>query len=110
MLTGDLGRFIRLAEQRKLGPNPFLLVENLDRLSRSEPVEAYEEIISKLIRQCDVTLVVLQKHSYEIYEKNSIDMLKLMRLVVELEKSAKYAQDRRHRAPTTNLPWLVRRH
>ena len=93
LLTGDLGRFIRLAEQRKLGPNPFLLVENLDRLSRSEPVEAYEEIISKLIRQCDVTLVVLQKHSYEIYEKNSIDMLKLMRLVVELEKSAKYAQD-----------------
>lgn len=87
---GAFGKFLRLAQQRRLGLCPVLLIENLDRVSRFEPMDALQKVIFALL-DADVTIITLQPGSFEVYEKESCDMMKIIRLVVELEKSHKYA-------------------
>lgn len=92
-LEGCFGRFLKLAKERKLGLCPILLIENLDRVSRLEPVQALQDVIFSLM-EADVALVVLSPNGQaEVFERENCDMLKLFRLIVELEKANKISKD-----------------
>jgi DNA invertase Pin-like site-specific DNA recombinase len=48
-LRGALGRFIQMAEAGQLAPDPILLIEELDRLSRLGTLDAVQQVLLRLI-------------------------------------------------------------
>ncbi len=69
--TGDLGRFLKLVNEGRIEPNSVLIVENLDRLSRQQPIEALQKFIS--IINAGITLVTLsdgQQYTIESLNNN----------------------------------------
>src|SRR5262245_14486129 len=54
---GELGDFIKLVRSGRIKAGSFLLVENLDRVSRGEPLEAFD-LLRQLI-QLGITVVTL---------------------------------------------------
>ncbi len=63
--TGALGRFLELVATGKIAVGSYLLVENLDRLSRQTPIDAQAQFIALL--QAGIRIVTLQDG--QIYER-----------------------------------------
>jgi DNA invertase Pin-like site-specific DNA recombinase len=59
LAAGALGRFLDMARRGELGPAPWLLIEDLDRFSRSGPLDVIQALITD-VAQVGVTLVVLR--------------------------------------------------
>lgn len=76
---GALGRFLGLAEASQLGPAPVLLIEAVDRLSRSEPLEALSDTFIALAR-AGVRIIDLedgQEYSRQTLNRDSLALVKL---------------------------------
>ena len=70
-MLGVLGKFLELVRMDKIDRRSFLIVENIDRLSREKVLEAltlYMELIKSDISI--VTLIDWQTHSRDSIEKN----------------------------------------
>lgn len=77
---GALGRFLELAKAGRLGEQPVLLVEAVDRLSRQEPLDALEEIFLGLCKHAGVVIVDLedgQEYSRESLNRDAMALVKL---------------------------------
>ena len=90
-LRGALGRFLELAQSGHLGSNPVLLVEAIDRLSRQEPLDAIETILSGLVGS-GVRVVTLEDQ--QEYSRLTIakDASKLLVLVVKIQAAHEFSK------------------
>jgi DNA invertase Pin-like site-specific DNA recombinase len=85
---GALGRFLQLAEANQLGPDPVLLVEAIDRLSRQEPIDALERVVFALVRS-GVAIVDLE--AQDVYDRESLRKNKLVMLVLRCQAAHDYS-------------------
>ena len=80
LTRGALGRFLELAKQGKLGANPVLLIEAVDRLSRLEPTDALDEVFLGLVKRSGVTIIDLedgQEYSRATLNQDAMALVKL---------------------------------
>lgn len=77
-----LGQFVRLVEAGRVKPGSFLLVENLDRLSREEVQDALE-LLLKLTR---LGVVVVQLSPIVTEFRSPVDPMKLVMAIMELNR------------------------
>lgn len=87
---GALGRFLNLAQSGQLGPSPLLLVEAIDRLSRQEPLDAIETILSGLVGS-GVRIVTLEDGAEYSRETLRTDPTRLIVLVVKIQAAYEYS-------------------
>lgn len=83
-LKGALGRFLELAQAGQLGPNPVLLVEAIDRISRREPLDAIETILTGLVGS-GVRVITLEDQQEYSRATIAADASKLLVLVVKIQ-------------------------
>src|SRR5262249_19581014 len=98
----DLARFLKLVQSGRVQPGDYLLLENLDRLSREEEVPATHLLTSILM--AGVKVVQLAPYEMELTAKS--DVFTIFRAVLELSRGhgesarkcqligASYAQNR----------------
>jgi hypothetical protein len=81
---GALRRFLDLCQSGQLGESPVLLVEAIDRLSRREPIDAIETILTGLVGS-GVRVVTLEDGAE--YSRGTLrnDPTKLIILVVKIQ-------------------------
>ena len=95
---GSFGRFLQAAQRSELGVAPLLVIENIDRISRLEPLDGLYDVVLALLRN-GVSIAVVDKggRSETIYrgkgQDKTTDTMHIMRLVIELEKAHKYSKD-----------------
>lgn len=77
-----LGQFLKLVEASSIKPGSYLIIENLDRLSREDEGTATELFLSLVNRG----IVVVQLLPERIEFRKPVDMIKLIRAVVELSR------------------------
>lgn len=71
ILRGRLGEFLRLVDEKKVRPGSVLIVENIDRLTRQNVLDAQELFISIINRGVTiVTLTDRQVYSRELINEN----------------------------------------
>lgn len=71
ILRGRLGEFLRLVDEKKVKPGSVLIVENIDRLTRLNVLDAQELFISIINRGVTiVTLTDKQVYSRELINEN----------------------------------------
>ena len=87
---GALGRFLQLAQAGALGPSPLLLVEAIDRLSRQEPLDAIETILSGLVGS-GVRILTLEDGAEYSRDTLRTDPTKLIVLVVKIQAAYEYS-------------------
>lgn len=89
---GALGQFLELAQQGRLGDNPTLLIEAVDRLSRQEPLDAIDEIFIGLVKRANVTIVDLEDG--QIYSRATLnqDAMALVKLALKCQASFDYSR------------------
>lgn len=88
---GALGRFLSLATSKQLDPDPHLIVEAIDRLSRLEPLDGLRNVIFALA-DAGVTIHTLEDH--QTYSKHSLntDPAALIVLVVKIQQANDYSR------------------
>lgn len=87
---GALGRFLALAQAGQLGPDPILLVEAIDRLSRQEPLDAIETILTGLVGS-GVRIITLEDGAEYSRQTLRTDPTKLLVLVVKMQAAYEYS-------------------
>jgi DNA invertase Pin-like site-specific DNA recombinase len=90
-LRGALGRFLELAQQGQLGASPVLLVEAIDRLSRQEPLDAIETILSGLVGS-GVRVITLEDGAEYSRATISNDASRLLVLVVKIQAAHEFSK------------------
>lgn len=90
-LKGALGRFLELAQSGQLGHSPVLLVEAIDRLSRQEPLEAIETILSGLVGS-GVRVITLEDQQEYSRATIAADASKLLVLVVKIQAAHEFSK------------------
>ena len=90
LTKGALGRFLQLAHACQLGEAPILLVEAIDRLSRQEPLDAIETILTGLVGS-GVRIVTLEDGAEYSRETLRSDPTKLLVLVVKMQAAYEYS-------------------
>jgi len=90
LTKGALGRFLQLAQGGKLGGSPILLVEAIDRLSRQEPLDAIETILTGLVGS-GVRIITLEDGAEYSRETLRSDPTKLLVLVVKMQAAYEYS-------------------
>uniref|UniRef100_B8DJ05 Recombinase n=1 Tax=Nitratidesulfovibrio vulgaris (strain DSM 19637 / Miyazaki F) TaxID=883 RepID=B8DJ05_NITV9 len=73
---GALGKFIEAVDQGAIRPGSYLIIENLDRLSREDPHTAYRLLSGILSR--GITVVALQDHQIYTPESYANDFTQLL--------------------------------
>ena len=86
---GALGRFLELARDDKLGANPVLLIEALDRLSRQEPLDALQQVVFALV-EAGVQIVDLEDG--RTYDRQSLQGDALLLLVLKCRAAHDYSK------------------
>jgi DNA invertase Pin-like site-specific DNA recombinase len=88
---GALGRFLEQAQARRLGLDPVLLIEAVDRLSRQEPLEALKDTFLALV-QAGVAVVDLEDG--QAYSRNTLntDPLALVKLALKVQAAHDYSR------------------
>lgn len=79
-----LGRFLALVEAKQIKPGSYLLVENLDRLSREEVVEGLHLLTGLILK--GITVVQLEPVVMEFKKGDGELATKLMMAVMELRR------------------------
>ena len=90
-LKGALGHFLELAQCGRLGPSPVLLVEAIDRLSRQEPLDAIETILSGLVGS-GVRVITLEDQQEYSRVTIAADASKLLVLVVKIQAAHEFSK------------------
>lgn len=81
--NGALGDFLTLVQDGQIPKGAYLLVENHDRLSRTEPEEALHQLQS-LVR---AGIVVVTLHDGEMYKRDEMDVMRLMKSIIYMERA-----------------------
>jgi DNA invertase Pin-like site-specific DNA recombinase len=90
LTKGALGKFLQLAQAGQLGDSPILLVEAIDRLSRQEPLDAIETILTGLVGS-GVRIVTLEDGAEYSRQTLRSDPTKLLVLVVKMQAAYEYS-------------------
>lgn len=101
---GALGEFLKLVELGKIEKGSYLIVENLDRLSRQEVLEALNQFTS--IIQAGITLVTLQdgmKYSKESITDN------WAQLIISITYMARAHDESLRKSQRVSEAWLKKR-
>lgn len=77
-----LAYFLKLANDGKIEPNSYLIIENLDRLSRESTRKALALFISILDKQINI----VQLHPETIFDHENCNEWDLMRAILELSR------------------------
>jgi DNA invertase Pin-like site-specific DNA recombinase len=83
--TGDkhhLALFLKLAEKGRIPPGSFLVIENLDRLSREDERTALRLWMDIL----DQKINIVQLHPETVFRHDESDMMDIMRAIIELSR------------------------
>lgn len=88
---GALGAFLALAKQERLGPEPVLLVEAIDRLSRMEPMDGLRQVIFALV-DAGVAIVTLEDGARIDRAALNSDPASLIVLVVRIQSAHDYSR------------------
>lgn len=91
MSTGALGRFLALAEENRLPPDPLLLVEDIDRLTRLEPLDGLEQVVLALLR-AGVEIRTLGDGQTYTRERINRDVGMHVGLVLKAHAAAEYSK------------------
>jgi DNA invertase Pin-like site-specific DNA recombinase len=88
---GALGQFLALATKGQLGPNPVLLVEAIDRLSRLEPMDGLRQVVFAL---ADAGVAVVTLEDGATYSRDTLnnDPSSLIVLVVKTQAAHEYSK------------------
>lgn len=86
-----LARFLETAKAGELGQDPILLIEDFTRLSRLEPLDSLDQIVSPLVR-AGVEIVTLEDNAHYTLERLNKDPACLLILVVKSQAAADYAR------------------
>lgn len=87
---GPLDVFMELAERELLGPDPVLLVEAIDRLSRLKARQALEAVFLRLIN-AGVTIVTLMDGQFYNRERCDADGTALVMLTLKCQAAHEYS-------------------
>jgi hypothetical protein len=87
---GPLDRFLELADRRLLGPDPVLLLEAVDRVSRMTSRDALERVFLRLIN-ADVTIVTIEDNNFYNKQKCDEDGSALIMLVLKCQAAHEYS-------------------
>jgi DNA invertase Pin-like site-specific DNA recombinase len=90
LTKGALGKFLQLAQAGQLGSEPILLVEAIDRLSRQEPLDAIETILTGLVGS-GVRIITLEDGAEYSRQTLRSDPTKLLVLVVKMQAAYEYS-------------------
>jgi DNA invertase Pin-like site-specific DNA recombinase len=90
LTKGALGRFLQLAQAGELGSSPILLVEAIDRLSRQEPLDAIETILTGLVGS-GVRIITLEDGAEYSRATLRSDPTRLLVLVVKMQAAYEYS-------------------
>lgn len=80
--TAVLGQFLRDAQAGKIPQDSYLVIENLDRLSREEERKALRLWMDIL----DAGINIVQLHPETIFRHDKSDMIDIMRAIIELSR------------------------
>lgn len=82
---GDLGRFLQMVDEGRIAKGSYLAVENLDRLSREEPILAIKTIIFGLI---DHNINIVTFTPFEtVYNRQSVNNNGIWQLIVHIQRA-----------------------
>lgn len=104
---GELGRFIDAVEAKQIPNNCWLVVENLDRISRSDVLQA-NELFTKLLR-LGVTIVTgmdSKVYSYDSVIANPMDLMYSIMLFMRANEESKTKSSR----TVKNALGMIRKH
>lgn len=90
-LKGALGRFLALAQAGQLGPDPHLVCEDIDRLSRLEPLDGLSDVLLALI-QAGVTVHTTIDDADYNRDRLNRDPSALLVLVVKAQAAHDYSK------------------
>jgi DNA invertase Pin-like site-specific DNA recombinase len=88
-----LARFLKLCEEGRLQRGDYLLIENLDRLSRESEVSATHLLTSILM----LGIKVVQLSPYELELDDKSDAFQIMRAILELSRGHSESKNKRNR-------------
>lgn len=86
-----LARFLAAALAGELGEDPILVVEDLTRLSRQEPLDALEQVLQPLLR-AGVEVITLEDGARYTRDRLNQDPASLIVLVVKIQAAADYSR------------------
>ena len=89
-LQGALGEFLRLAQAGALGTTPHLVVEDIDRLSRLEPLDGLQDVLLTLIRAGVSIHTTIDGATYS-RDRLRTDASALLVLVVKIQAAHDYS-------------------
>lgn len=90
ILQGNLGKFITLAKDKKLLPNPLLLIEQFDRFSRQDIDESEPTIIELLKSGVDIHVAFINKTFTHQSTKSLGDRIEIM---IALKSAHEYSSN-----------------
>lgn len=88
---GPLKTLIELAEAGKLGPDPVLLVEAVDRVSRLHPVRGLQQVFFALIT-AGVTIVTLEDEVFYNMASTEHDASQVVMLALKCQAAYEYSK------------------
>lgn len=86
-----LHRFLQLAQAGALGPAPLLIVEDVSRLSRLEPLDGLQRIFQPLVA-AGVEIITLEDGARYNLDRLNTDATALVLLVLKIQAAADYAR------------------
>jgi DNA invertase Pin-like site-specific DNA recombinase len=78
-----LGQFLKLAERGRIPKGSYLIIENLDRLTREDERKALRLWMDIL----DAGIHIVQLHPETIFRHDRTDMIDVMRAIIELSRA-----------------------
>ena len=89
--TGALGQFLAMAKAGALGPEPVLLVEAIDRLSRLELLDAVQDVVFGLLR---AGVVIHTLEDGQRYDRESVnnDLGRAIHLIAKVFAAADFSK------------------
>jgi DNA invertase Pin-like site-specific DNA recombinase len=103
-LKGALGRFLQLVKSGRIARGSYLIVENLDRLSREDVDEAYDQFRS--IIKAGITIVTLQDGI--IYSESSIRS-NWAQLIISITYMARAHDESKRKSERLSSAWVNKR-
>lgn len=97
-----LAYFLKLANEGKIEPNSYLIIENLDRLSRESTRKALALFLSILDKQINI----VQLHPETIFDHQNCHEWDLMRAILELSRGHSESS---HKARRVGDAWQKKR-
>ena len=95
-LKGALGAFLKKAQSGALGDDPHLVCEDIDRLSRLEPLDGLMDVLLALVRAGVTIHTTIDGQTYN-RERLQTDASSLLVLVVKTQAAHDYSKRLSHR-------------